>query len=470
MTELRVICSIALALVLGLPGATAEARGATPHALEERQLVLESIRVEGNRRISDALIAAHIGIEPGDPVDVEVFGAARLRLLDTDYFTQVDFSTRPGGERATVVLVVEVEERGAASFETGFGYNDIHGWFLTLLGMRSDAPFGTDSRFRLGWRLGFRISGIDAEWKSTLSPQRPFGVGAKVHAYNESHLFFGSGPSSSPAWGDDGWRRFQQDIARVGGEVGLRFRVGSSSRATFGIQGESVDPDSTFTDKGQRDDDVDYAFSELPPSLRRDIEKTAINGFFLRLVRDTRDYENYPRSGSYSRLTFVGNTKFLGSDRDFTKTIVDASKHVAVGERTVLSGRVSGGLISNGAPYYDRFHIGGNYSIRGFEEWSLSPTDGDDGFWLVNTEMRFPLTFSQRTAQPRLTGILFVDAGQGWQNGGSVTVDDIQSAAGYGFRLRLPWLGTLGVDAAIPFSKGNTTDDFRIHVLLGFSF
>jgi outer membrane protein insertion porin family len=470
MTERRCISLLVLALILGIAGNGTVVRGAMAASPAEHQLILQSIRIEGNHRIGDELIAAHIGIEPGDAVDVDIFEAARARLLDTDYFTQVDFSTRPGTERGTVVLVVEVVERGAASFETGFGYNDIHGWFLTLLGMRSDAPFGTDSRFRLGWRLGFRISGIDAEWESTLSPQRPFGVGAKVHAYNESHLFFGSGPTSSPAWGGNGWRRFQQDIARVGGEIGVRLRVDGFSRATFGIQGESVDPDSAFTDKGQADDPVDYPFADLPASLQRDIEKTAINGFFVRFVRDTRDYQNYPRSGSYSRLTFIGNTKFLGSDREFTKATIDVSKHVAVGSRTVLSGRIGGGIISSGAPYYERFHIGGNYSIRGFEEWSLSPTDGDDGFWLVNTEFRFPLTFADRTAQPRLTGILFFDAGQGWQNGEVVRIDDIQSAVGYGARLRLPWLGTLGIDAAVPLSEGNTTDDFRVHVLLGFSF
>lgn len=462
----RFVTTATTVLILaGAPTSAVRAREGGETAV--RMLRLEMVRVSGNRRIKDDIIKSHLGIHPGDAVDIDAFEKSRLRLLDTGYFESVDMSTRPGTNRGDVVLVVDVEERGLASFETGFGYDHVYGWFLTLLGVRFDTPFGTDSRIRLGWRLGFRISGLDAEWESSLSRDHPVGLGVKVHAYNERHLFFGSGPN-------DGWTgtpadRFQQTIARAGGEFGVRYRISSTTRASVGIAGESVDPDSTFW-QSRNGEDQRYDFTEMPTSLQGDVEKTAINGFFLRYMRDTRDYPDYPSSGSYTRIGFHGNTKALGSDAVFTKTQVDASKHVSLDDRAILSGRASGGFITDTAPYYDRFHIGGIYSIRGFEEWSLSPTDGDDAFWLVNTELRFPLTFSQRTVQPRLVGLVFFDAGQGWQRDEVVRADDIQSAVGYGLRLRLPWLGTFGLDAGIPLTDGTTNDNYRIHASLGFSF
>jgi outer membrane protein assembly factor BamA len=252
--------------------------------------------------------------------------------------------------------------------------------------------------------------------------------------------------------------------------VGVRIRLGDVARATVGIHGETIDPDSSFADKGSGDNDIDYGFANLPPQLKGAIDETSINGFFFRLVRDTRDYATYPRCGSYTRLSVAANTDILGSDEVFTKATLDISKHFGIGERAAFSTRAAGGIIASTAPYYDRFHIGGIYSIRGFEEWSLSPTDGDDAFWLVSSELRFPLTFTGRTTQPRLTGILFVDAGQGWQRGDEYTSDDVESAAGYGVRLRLPWIGTLGLDTAVPLTQGRTTDDFRVHASLGFSF
>ena len=99
----------------------------------------------------------------------------------------------------------------------------------------------------------------------------------------------------------------------------------------------------------------------------------------------------------------------------------------------------------------------------------MSSTEGDDGFWLVNAELRVPLAGSSRR-QPKFTGLIFFDAGQSWRREESLSASDIESAFGYGVRLRLPWLGTLGLDAGVPLTEGRTGDPFRVHLLLGFSF
>jgi len=54
--------------------------------------------------------------------------------------------------------------------------------------------------------------------------------------------------------------------------------------------------------------------------------------------------------------------------------------------------------------------------------------------------------------------------------GDPLTSSDVQLAAGYGMRLRLPWIGTLGLDVGIPFTDGRTGDRFYVHGCLGFSF
>jgi outer membrane protein insertion porin family len=163
------------------------------------------------------------------------------------------------------------------------------------------------------------------------------------------------------------------------------------------------------------------------------------------------------------------NTGFLGGDEIFTKATLDFRRHFHLGSGWVSSSRLSGGIVSSRAPYFERFYIGGNYSIRGFRELSLSPTDGDNGYWMASEEIRWPLIGSG-DGPPRLTGLIFFDIGQGWQKGQAVTSGDIESAAGYGLRLRLPWIGTLGIDAGIPLTDGTTDDNFRVHGSLGFSF
>ncbi len=367
----------------------------------------------------------------------------------------------PGGERGTVVLVVDVEER-RASFETGFGYDDLDGWFLTLLGLRVDNSFGTESRFRLGYRFGFRISGIDAEWDQTLRPGGAYGLNLRGYLFQRHHLFFGSGPTD--AWGGTGWNRFQQSIGNAGIEGSVRRDFGRNARMWVGLKTRAVVPDSTFNQQG-KDDDI--GFDDLPDELKLDNDDNVLSGPFLRGVLDTRDSDNYPTQGWFGIFKFEATHNQL-SDKFYTKTTLDLRKHFSLGKHHVWSTRASGGYIADGAPYYERFYLGGNYSIRGFEEWSLSETDGDDAYWLINSELRVPLT-AVRGEQPRLTGLLFLDAGQGWSRRVGST-GDVYVGAGYGVRLRLPWIGTFGIDAGIPLTDSRTGDPFWVHALLGFSF
>ncbi|MEJ2721612.1 MAG: POTRA domain-containing protein, partial [bacterium] len=115
-----------------------------PKTAEHRTLRLESVEIHGNNRTSDDIIMRHLTLSPGDEVNVDNLEANRRRLLATDYFESVEFSTRPGSERGRVILVIDVRERGFPTFETGFGYDDLYGWFLTLLGLRVDNPLDVE--------------------------------------------------------------------------------------------------------------------------------------------------------------------------------------------------------------------------------------------------------------------------------------------------------------------------------------
>ncbi len=434
-----------------------------------RLLRLEAIDIHGNTRVEDGTILKYLRLNPGDGIDVDILELCRARLIDTDYFTGVEFSTRPGSSRGTVILVVEVEERDYPVFETGFGYHDLHGWFLTLVGLRYDHLFGIESTFRMGLRLGFNISGVDLAWEKPAAPGG-FGMGTSLYIYNQQQLFFGSGPDTSsgggPGWAGLEWRKFKQDISHAGGEVTLRYRAGRSTRFSFGLKAETIKPDSTFED---RDNDITHPFDDLPAEFKPAADRTLITGFIFRVIRDTRDLPLHPSTGSFARLTLDVNSSLLGGDEIFTRTTLDLSKHVSVGNGLILSGRAAGGMVSSGTPYYERFYLGGIYSIRGFRELSLAPTTGYDGYWLTNIEARWPL-ISSGSKPPRLSGLVFVDAGQGWARGQAFSTNAIESAAGYGIRLRLPWLGLLGFDVGVPFTSGTTDDNFRVHGSIGFSF
>jgi outer membrane protein insertion porin family len=463
-----VFCSVLLAI--GPASSPAQpSRSLSASSSDSRLLQLEAIDIRGLVRVEESVVLRYLGLHPGDRIDVDILEQSRADLMATDYFTSVEFSTRPGSSRGAVILVIELEERHYPLFETGFGYHDLHGWFLTLVGLRYDHLFGIESTFRVGLRLGFNLSGLDLAWEKPAAPGGGFGVGTSLYIYNQKQLFFGSGPDTSgggPGWNGTDRLKFQQDIPHAGGEVTLQYRAGRSTRFSFGLKAEKVEPDSSFEDK---DNKQTLPFDDLPEGIKPTVGQTLITGFVFRMIRDTRNVPMYPTSGSFVRLTLDMNSTFLGGDEIFTRTTLDLRKHVSISNGLVLSGRAGGGMVSSGTPYYEKFYPGGIYSIRGFRELSLAPVTGCDGYWLTNLEARWPLIPSGNNP-PRLTGLVFFDAGQGWIRGRAFSTDTIESAAGYGLRLRLPWLGLLGIDVGVPFSSGTTDDNFRVHGSIGFSF
>jgi outer membrane protein insertion porin family len=465
----RPMLAKSLALLVALVFAATRAPLGAPAPAGERQLRLEAIEVVGNARTPEVVVLRHLALAPGDPVDADALEAARRRLVATDYFKTVSFSTRRGSERGAVVLRVEVSERGNPVFETGFGYHDLNGWYLTLLGLRLDNALGADSRFRVGARLGFRLAGLDAEWAKPVSSSGALGVGVKLFVYSIDHRFFGSGPDSSAAgeapWSGTDWVGYQQRIGRTGGEVTLSYRAGEATRLEAGLSAARVDPDTTFK---RFEDKEEGGFEGLPPDLQAQNEAATYTGALLRAFYDTRNDDVYPTRGGFARLTLNVNHTTLDDPGVFTKATLDLRRHARLTGGWVFSARASGGIVSRGTPYYERFYLGGNYSIRGFQEWSLSGTAGDEGFWTANTELRWPL--AGLAGRPRLVGLIFLDAGQGWRHGETVTGDTVEAGAGYGLRLVLPWVGTLGMDVGIPITDGRTGDRFRVHLLLGFSF
>lgn len=460
----RPLLTLVAALLLSLAVPTLATAGAAPQtpAGGARALVLESVEVTGNQRTPTFVVLRHLDIPPGTAIDTDVLERGRARLLMTGYFRTVDFSTRPGTARGQVVLRINVDERGNPVVETGFGYHSLNGWYLTLIGLKLNNVLGADSQTRVGLRLGFRMFGADAEWRKPFTKSGRWDVGLKLGAYATDQIFYapGIGADSNLAW-----TGYEQAIGRGGLEATVGFRLDRHTRVEAGWSGVTVTPEAEFSKVG---DPGTLDATLLPPQLQGALQKRRIAGGLLRIYRDTRNNENYPTRGSFARLTLNVNGTALGGEVAFTRTTLDLRKHIHLHGSAVLSSHASGGYTSGGTPYYENFYLGGNYSIRGFRNWSLSPTDGDNAFWMINEELRWML--AGRPGNPRLVGLVCVDVGQGWRIGETPDADTIDASAGYGLRLLLPWLGTLGMDVAIPISTSPTRDAYQVHMLLGFSF
>jgi hypothetical protein len=324
--------------------------------------VIEEIVVRGNRRTKPALILAELGLAPGDAVvasDPRV-EAARFRLLALGHFVDARLSVERGKQRGGVVLVVEVEERGAlvinelypsTSSATAFwGGADVSDTNFLGRGVNLGAGFVVSTKpivLNAERGLGLRLHGAIPE------RQGPGGLALAATAlYNDGSEFYRfSGTDGDP----DPGRFTAANTRRVGGVVGVSRTVTRAVRAGLDARGEAVD-------------------ARLPPPAQRvrtfpdgstapiDFEVREGESRVLTLAAtldyDTRTDPVLPRGGARVVGTVEAGGPFTASSYTFAKALAQASLYMKMPRGHALGVHLLGGAIVGDAPYFDQFFIG----------------------------------------------------------------------------------------------------------------
>ncbi|MGH7990580.1 MAG: BamA/TamA family outer membrane protein, partial [Limisphaerales bacterium] len=130
---------------------------------------------------------------------------------------------------------------------------------------------------------------------------------------------------------------------------------------------------------------------------------------------------------------------------------------IQIGGRAGVADSLSGGDV----PFYDRYYLGGLYSLRGFKYRNVGPREpydpmapgvvedpiGGDSYWFGTVEYSVPII--EKDSGVDLRFAIFYDAG-------SVAADPYSFSGpfddnwGLGIRLNIPHLGPLRLDYGIP--------------------
>lgn len=456
---------MAISCVALLCGTTALARpadSATPSPLGgpesvAKPLTLESIETNGNTRTSMTVIQRYLGLIPGDTFDQDDLLAAINRLRRSELFVSVDFFTRPGLQRGALVLVLDVVERGI-EFRLGTGNTDLDGWYLIPASLSFDnlTGHGEDAALRL--TFGYRTAGVTAHYRQGTAPADRTFWGAEAQALSKDRVYFLDGVE------------YTHPLSTGAFDLHLGRRLSNAWSLALGLRAESVEADSTgsvHTDDEFRGLEVgdEVPFADLPPSIATAVGKRNRSIWRLDLVLDTRDTRtraDSPVAGLWGRL----RTQYtIGKDVDYPAASCDLRAYQSLGAG-VLALRTRAAVVGDGAPFYDRHYLGGLYTVRGFPSQSLSAPAGNGWIWHGSLEYRAPLLGDP--ANPRVAGALFLDTGRSGDSEGPA--NDVAVGVGWGFRVRLGWLGYLGADLAFPLSDSPIDESAHGHVSLGWSF
>ncbi|MBK7140945.1 MAG: outer membrane protein assembly factor BamA [bacterium] len=246
--------------------------------------------------------------------------------------------------------------------------------------------------------------------------------------------------------------------------------------------------------------------SYLPGSiLEEDGNWRTASRFSFTLTRDSRNLPEFATSGSQFSYTFESTGGFLGGYYRYQHHQIEYAKFIPLFWGMAIAAKVEWGAVTS--PFdddhillSDRFTPGGtSYDgiVRGYDDGVLTPDStvyDQDRYFLIdslldttdvtdqvrdsntvrirgnymfvtNMELQIPI------ANQQLYGLIFFDAGNSWRELNDVKVNSLYRGVGFGFRIAVPGIGTIGFDFAYPLDKyRDESQKWKPHFQIGTTF
>jgi len=308
-----------------------------------------AVRFEGNERVDSRVLAAQIETKPGADFDPESVRHDLSSLYGLGDFESVDARLEEEGEGAAVVFHMREKAWGPTYLRVG-------------LGIQADLEGSSDLSV-LAAINRTRINPLGAEWKTEIQ------LGglrlARTGFYQPLSFDKGWFVEPSAQWRRrditlfvDGESVAELDVQVTSGRLDLGYTFGRYGEARLGLTFD------TITARRQS--------GFVPPDIG-DIsgETFTRGGILLQAVADRLDSATLPKNGSLTKLNALVTLDALGADDEYTKLELQNSEYKTWGRHT-LFGALRGGYSPDSLPIYDRFALGGFFSLSAYEPGELS--------------------------------------------------------------------------------------------------
>ncbi|MDY7034491.1 MAG: outer membrane protein assembly factor BamA [Thermodesulfobacteriota bacterium] len=383
-----------------------------------KKAYFEKIIITGNTRTRDKVIRREMKVVEGDLYNKNKLSNSYKKLYRLGYFEEIDLNTERGSLDDKLNLNIKVKERPTGAVSAGFGYSSIDHLFGMLQVSESNL-------FGRGQKLSFVAKLGGSSHTYNLGFTEPWFLDTRVSAGFDIY---------------DASREYTDYTKEVqGGDIRFGFPTpGEYTRLYLTYRYEDV----FITD-----------VSDSASEVIRDEEGTSVtSSITTTLLRDSRDSTIFPSKGSKNSISIEYAGGVLGGTNYFTKYIGSTTWYFPLFWDTVFMTRSVIGYVHGNegrdVPLFERFFLGGIYTIRGFETYSIGPTDpetgdviGGDKELIFNVEYIFPLV-----KDAGINGVIFFDAGNAFDDDEDFDLRDLRRSVGAGIRwyspmgpLRLEW-------------------------------
>lgn len=336
---------------------------------EGDQFKLGRLEFEGNTVTKDKVLRREIFLDEGTVMDMETFKSSLYKLGQLGYFKVTenpDFKVNQ--ETKTVDITIKGQEEGKNDVQFGGGYSETYGFFGQFL--FSTRNFlgegeGLSASFQRGQNQNFYSLSYSDPWFM----DRPHSLGISI--YNRETLY-----PDSVGFNSRG----------KGGSLAYGYRVGRF---------ESVSMVYAMERREEHVESVNEpdANGNIPLPTISDQEFTT-SGFAPAYRYDSRDnpYDTFRGTKGSLSLEYAGGP--LGGSIDMVKPVLNFTRWHQLGRRSAISINTEAGQIfplgddcantyadatknkeTLCIPRSERFFLGGEYSVRGFQSYSIGPVE-----------------------------------------------------------------------------------------------
>jgi outer membrane protein insertion porin family len=435
---------------------------------ENQKYSVERIDIRGNLKTKDKVIRRELAISPGETFDMVRVKISKERIDQLGFFDKVDMQPEPTDPPITgrKNLIVNVEEQNTGNFTLGAGFSSID----ALVGYAeiSQSNFdlfnppnftGAGQKIRLRVQLGTQRQDYELSFTEPWFLNRKLSLGIDLYRHQ---LDFES-PNNI------------YEETRTGARFSLTRALGSDfliGSVNYTLEDVGISLNSGWDDLMLGAGSVGSPTGPGVPIAQRNVPLAILNEvgdhFYQRvggsLAYDTRNSYQLPNHGQRTEM----EVEFSEGAASYYKLDLKSAWYfpgffkghvLELGGKASVAQSISGGDV----PFYDRYYLGGLYSLRGFKYRNVSPREqtspstigivnepiGGDTSWFGSATYSIPIFEKEGGVGLRFE--LFYDIG-------AVGVDSYSFSGNYddnwgaGILLNIPHLGPLRLEYGIPIN------------------
>ncbi len=364
------------------------------------------IEISGNTKTRDKVIRREIRFDEGDIFNSALIKRSYEKINNLNFFETVELTPKPQPEGKLVDIDIKVKERPTGFFSVGGGYSSTE-QFIAMVELTQGNLFGKGQFIKLRAELGGRTTFYDITFRDPWFMDKPISFSTSIYNITREYI------------------EYEKKATGFGISFGKRFSEYWSSDIAYNFEHAKIFNVEEDASKIITEQEGTNTTSSITPSL----------------VRDSRDNYLDPSRGSRNSLyvTYAG----LGGTNNFVKGEIDSAWYFPIGRTTaMLRGRFgyAAGFGNKELPLYERFYVGGIYTVRGLGFGEAGPRDKETGDPIGGTE---ELIFNAEYIFPiisdiRLKGVVFFDAGNAYES--FKKLGELRYTTGLGVR----WISPVG--------------------------